>query len=222
MSTEHLATLRQSIPRIGKLLLHLEPTHHLESVADVNAAFLTAHGIRAVLWDVDGTLMAYHASDVDPTFSHVRAMFSDGPARHAILSNCDEDRFVALAKIFPEVPLIRGYGTVGGLVYRHRLGSVDTHSQADAARILAGGGRQIRKPSAELVRYGMRVLEESDPLTVLMVGDQYLTDVASANLAGVQSVKVRTFRQDSFPPSIRASQRIEQILYRFFYHSRGS
>jgi len=217
MSTEHLATLRQSIPRIGKLLLQLEPTYHLDSVAQVDAAFIEQHGIRVVLWDVDGTLMGYHATDVDPIFAHVRVMFRDGPGQHAILSNCDETRFLALGEIFPEVPLIRGYVSGDGTVLRYRLGTTDTHSTADVARILSSGGKQIRKPSAALVHYGMRLLDENDPQTVLMVGDQYLTDVASANLAGVQSVKVRTFRRDTFPRSIRTSQRIELMLYRLLY-----
>jgi predicted HAD superfamily phosphohydrolase YqeG len=198
----------------------MEPTYQLRSVAQVNSKFLEEHGIRAVLWDVDGTLMAYHGTDIDPQLPHVRELFRDGPARHAILSNCDERRFEALGQIFDEVPLIRGYTTTDGFVFRNRLHGQDTHSSSDVEQILSSGGRQIRKPSAELVHHGMQILQESDPLAVLMVGDQYLTDVASANLAGVRSAKVPTFRRDTFPVAIRISQLLESAIYALLYGRR--
>jgi len=216
MATDHLATLRQSIPRIRQLLSQLEPTYQLETVGEINAAFLERNCIRAVLWDVDGTIMSYHGKDVDPEFPHMRAMFRDGPARHAILSNCDEARFDELGRMFPEVPLLRGYSAPRESVFRYRLREIDTHTQEDIERLLATGGRQIRKPSGELIEYGMEVLEETDPQAVLMVGDQYLTDIASANLAGTRSAKVKTFRRDTFPRSIRTSQRLEILIYRLF------
>jgi predicted HAD superfamily phosphohydrolase YqeG len=191
MATEHLATLRQSIPRMRQLLSNIEPTFRFETVAHIDARFLSEQRIRAVLWDVDGTLMAYHATDIDPRFPLIRVLFREGPARHAILSNCDERRFDQLAEIFPEIPLLRGYTMAEGAVFRHVWHGTDTLTREAVSRIVANGGIQIRKPSAELVRYGMRVLEESDPQAVLMVGDQYLTDIASANLAGTRSAKVR-------------------------------
>jgi predicted HAD superfamily phosphohydrolase YqeG len=220
MATEHPATLRQSVPRLRKLLSQMEPTFELESVAHVDAAFILEHGIRAVLWDVDGTLMRYHGEDIDPQFQHVRRLFRDGPAWHAILSNCDENRFKGLGNIFPEVPLIRGYITNDGPAFRHRFGGVDTHSDAAVDRILSGGGRQMRKPASELIQYAMEIAEVHDPNAVLMVGDQYLTDVASANLAGVLSAKVATFRRNTFPAAIRASQMLESAIYALFYARR--
>lgn len=216
MATDHLATLRQSIPRIRQLLSQLEPTYQFETVGEIDAAFLHRNEIRAVLWDVDGTIMSYHGKDVDPAFPHLRAMFRDGPGRHAILSNCDEARFDGLGHMFPEVPLLRGYSAPRESIFRYRLLEIDTHTPEDIERLLASGGRQIRKPSGELIEYGMEVLGETDPQAVLMVGDQYLTDVASANLAGARSAKVRTFRRDTFPVSIRASQRLETLIYRLF------
>jgi len=185
-------------------------------VAEIDAAFLEQNQIRAVLWDVDGTLMSYHGKDVDPEFPHIGAMFRDGPAHHAILSNCDEARFDKLGRMFPEVPLLRGYAAPRESVFRFRLHEIDTHTPEDIEHLIAAGGRQIRKPSGDLVEYGMEVLKVTDPQAVLVVGDQYLTDIASANLAGTRSAKVRTFRRDTFPRSIRASQRLENLLYRVF------
>ncbi|UCG85769.1 MAG: HAD hydrolase-like protein [Gemmatimonadota bacterium] len=216
MATEHLATLRQSIPRLRQLISHIEPTFRFDTVADIDASFITEQGFRVVLWDVDGTLMAYHAGDVDARFPLIRVLFRDGPARHAILSNCDERRFDQLGQIFPEIPLLRGYATDEGPVFRHLWHGTDTHTSEALRHIQSNRGTQIRKPSGELVRYGMRVLGEADPQAVLVVGDQYLTDIASANLAGARSAKVSTFRQDTFPVSIRLSQHLENAIYRVF------
>jgi predicted HAD superfamily phosphohydrolase YqeG len=213
MSGDFLLTLRQSLPRMAQLLTKMRPTFDLDSAADVNAGFLERHGVQAVLWDVDGTVMAYHSQDVDPAFAHLRELFRNGPARHAMLSNCDEERFELLGRIFPEVPIVRGYTTDDGLVFRNRSGGRDTHDPGQVEELLANGDCQIRKPSGELVRYGMQLLEVGDPNSVLMVGDQYLTDVASANLAGARSAKVKTFRRDTFPLTIRFAQRLEQVLY---------
>jgi predicted HAD superfamily phosphohydrolase YqeG len=49
---------------------------------------------------------------------------------------------------------------------------------------------------------------------VALVGDQYLTDVATANLAGIRSIKVPTLGRASFPPSVRLLQRVDEWLYR--------
>ncbi|MFQ5703662.1 MAG: HAD hydrolase-like protein [Gemmatimonadales bacterium] len=213
MSTGQLSTLRQTIPQLWKILSCLQPTFRLDSVAEANAEFIGKHEFRGVLWDVDGTIMAYHGSDVDPAFPHLRSLFANGPARHAILSNCDEPRFDALAIIFPEIPIVRGYATPAGSVFRHKWRGEDTHTADAITAILASGGRQLRKPAGRLVRYTMELLEIDDPAAVLLVGDQYLTDVASANLAGARAAKVPTFRRDTFPLSIRMSQRLEWLLY---------
>jgi predicted HAD superfamily phosphohydrolase YqeG len=212
MSTDHVATIRHSLRRWLSLLGNLRPTFQVASVAEIDGAFLERHGIRAVLWDVDGTLMSYHGDDVDPAFPHLRTLLGDGSTRHAILSNCDEGRFEELGKIFSEIPVIRAYTSPTGPVFRHKLRGGDTHSANEVDAVLRSG-RQIRKPSGELVRYGMRVLDVHDPAAVLMIGDQYLTDVASANLAGTLSAKVRTHRRDTFPTSLRLGQNLERLVY---------
>lgn len=216
MALDQLATVRQTIPRLGRLLTRLRPTFQLNSVSNIDADFLTTHGFEAVLWDIDGTIMAYHADDIDPAFHHLRDMFRNGPGRHGVLSNCDEERFVFLGEVFQEIPVFRGYHTDAGSVFRHRVGGTDTHTDSEIAALLSEGGRQIRKPSGELIEYAMSVFQVVDPSTVLMVGDQYLTDVASANLAGARSAKVRTFRKDTFPWLIRFSQVVEGLVYRAF------
>jgi predicted HAD superfamily phosphohydrolase YqeG len=213
MAHDRFATLRQSLPRIWKLLSELEPTFRIQTVSEIDGDFIERNDIRGILWDVDGTLMSYHAKDIDQQFPHIRALFRDGPARHAILSNCDEVRFDVLAGMFPEVPVVRGYATPNEPVFRYKLGGTDTHSPEEIQHILSHNGVQIRKPSGELIRYGMQLLGVDDPDAMLMVGDQYLTDIASANLAGARSAKVPTFRRETFPFPIRVSQRVERVLY---------
>ena len=212
-----LSTLRQTLPRLWRLRSQLQPTFHLDTVAAIDTAFLQHHGIRAVLWDVDGTVMSFHGGDVDPAFPHVRKLFRDGPGRHAILSNCHESRFEELGRMFPEVPIVRAYSTATGPIVRVKQRGGDTHTSHEVLELLNAGGRQIRKPSGELVGYCMHVLEEKDPNSVLIVGDQYVTDVASANLAGIRSAKVRTFRRDTFPRALRFSQALEATLYRVMH-----
>jgi len=65
------------------------------------------------------------------------------------------------------------------------------------------------------VRAALAELDIADrPEAALMVGDQYFTDIASANLAGVRSAKVPTLHRASFPAPVRWSQRLEAVLYR--------
>ena len=48
---------------------------------------------------------------------------------------------------------------------------------------------------------------------VAMVGDQYLTDVAGANLGGIRSIKLPTLAPETFRRSVRAGQIAETVLY---------
>lgn len=211
---DQLLTFRQTVPQLVRVLRNMRPTYHFTSVASLNASFFEDNALAGGIWDIDGTLMAYHAEDVAPEFrTQIRALFRRGPGRHVILSNSGENRFRALGSIFPEIPVIRGYQTSAGPVRRCILGGVDTHSRAEIDDILKGGGQQIRKPSGQLIRFAMEEIGVDDPRQVVMVGDQYLTDVASANLAGALSVKVRTYQRESFPLNIRLSQRLEGLVY---------
>jgi FMN phosphatase YigB (HAD superfamily) len=67
----------------------------------------------------------------------------------------------------------------------------------------------LRKPDARIMRFAVEQLGVPAE-AVLMVGDQYWTDVAGAGLAGLRSAKVPTAGQSTFPPAIRAFQRIER------------
>jgi HAD-hyrolase-like len=72
--------------------------------------------------------------------------------------------------------------------------------------------RSIRKPSVPLLEYAVQVL--SVPVQeALVVGDQYLTDIAAANLVGVRSAKGPTLEPGSFGLPVRLLQLVRAGLY---------
>lgn len=209
-----LMTARQTLPRLTRVLREMKPTFSLGDVREIDFDFLAGHEIEALIWDVDGTLMSYHAKRIAAELSpHMDELFAATSLEHAVLSNCDETRFEELKDIFPHVPLIRAYRGPEGVITRTARGGSDTHTLDEIRALLDLGYEQIRKPSADLILHALSVIAVPGERTV-MVGDQYLTDVASANLGGIRSVKVDTFARNTFPRSIRFSQRLERILYR--------
>ena len=230
MSATWAQTARRLLPRLVRLSGEIRPTFHLDSVTDLSPGALRELGIEAVLWDVDGTLMAHHADRVDPALAPAfEALLTAPGLRHAIVSNCQEIRFAELGIIFPGVPVVLGYEAGVGGAYRIRRGASEEWRGLEGVRTMDGqewpgqsgsrvDQRPIRKPSRRLVRAALEELGLADrPEAALMVGDQYFTDIASANLAGVRSVKVRTLHRGSFPAPVRLSQRLEAMLYRLKY-----
>ncbi len=224
MSSGWLLTARRIVPRLARLSREIRPTYHLGSVRDLDASRLRSLGIEAVLWDVDGTLMAHHATRVDPDLARTfESLLASDALQHVIVSNCLRDRFEALATIFPGVPVVTGYETGDGAAFVIRRDSSEEWSGAAGAenafaRGASGEWRAIRKPSRRLVGAALGEVGLADrPEAALMVGDQYFTDIASANLAKMQSAKVPTLHRSSFPATVRNFQRIEEVLFRLTY-----
>jgi predicted HAD superfamily phosphohydrolase YqeG len=222
----YIHTARRILPALFRMMGKIDPTFEIPDVSAIDDDFLRAHGIRGLIWDVDGTLTAHHAPEVDPAIDARFAALRDRPdLRHAIVSNCPMDRFHQLGDLFPDLPLVLGFETPDGdafwVLEDHRL----TAHGVGRDRLVAGsdGIRPLRKPSAALVHAAMRVMGlEDTPEAVLMVGDQHFTDIAAANLAGVRSAKVATLHRSSFPPVLRVAQRFEAVLYRLRGVVRGS
>lgn len=180
----------------------------------MSAEFVRREGILAVVWDVDGTLMSYHASGVDPAFLPTIATLREMGVAQAVLSNCGEERFVDLGRIFPEFPVVRAYELGADRTYRVLHEGRDSLGKEAAEALLGRGARQVRKPDGPLFLHAVSVLGCSSPTDALMVGDQFLTDVATANLAGGRSAKVPAWKRDTFPFPVRASQWLESAFYR--------
>ena len=218
MSATWIETARRLLPRLARVAREIRPTLHLDSVRDLSSRRLGRWGIGALLWDVDGTLMAHHAHRVDPGLAEAFEALLEAPGvRHAIVSNCQEERFAELGEIFPSIPVVLGYETREGAAFRIRHGSRTSWRGPGAVAASAEfrEARPIRKPSRRLVEAALAEVGLAHrPEAVLMVGDQYFTDIASANLAGIRSAKVPTLHRSTFPAPVRLSQRLEGLLYR--------
>src|SRR5262245_21102964 len=118
----------------------MRPTWHLDSLAAVDAGFLGTHGIRGIIWDVDGTLSGDRRPNLDPRAAPAfTALLGLAELRHVVLSNSGEQRFVELGGMFPGVPILRAYARGGEVLYRVRRGAEDTWSAAELERELARG-----------------------------------------------------------------------------------
>lgn len=206
-------TFAQSIGRMPLLIRNMRPTWSLPSLAALDAEFVSRHDIGGLIWDVDGTLTAYHLRDLHPgAETPFRALLALPGVRHAILSNADERRCAELASLFPELPVVRLYRNGETLVPRVLLGSTDSWTPEQHATMAAAGAVAIRKPSGPLVLEAARAIG-CEPARAVMVGDQYLTDVAGANLGGVRSVKLPTCGRETFPGAIKLSQLAERAIF---------
>ena len=213
-------TARRIGPRFFSIARQLRPTFHLAGAEAIDARFVQDNGIRGLIWDVDGTLMGRHRAELDPALtSSVGALFDAESVRHVIVSNCDEDRYRELCAIFPRIPILIGYETPGGPAFRVRRGDEESLDRADGVAVANPDPtwRLLRKPSAELAERAIQAMGGLPKREVLLVGDQYFTDIATANLAGIRSAKVPTLHPDSFPTTERIGHRIEPLLYRIFH-----
>ena len=206
-------TFVQVAPRLASLVGKMRPTWSLRSLSELTPAFLRANGLSGLVWDVDGTLTGDRRRQLLPeSETPFRALLAEPSLRHVILSNASEERFLELAGMFPTVPLLRGYALRGELLFRKIAGGTDCWTPEELAARLAEGAHVVRKPSAELIDLAVRELACAKG-EAAMVGDQYLTDVAGANLGGIRSIKLPTLAPETFRRSVRAGQIAETVLY---------
>jgi predicted HAD superfamily phosphohydrolase YqeG len=217
--TGWIHTARRVLPKFFKLSRRTAPTWRYDTVASIDPDALAKAGVDAILWDVDGTLMSHHAVEVDDA---VRERFdelsSDPRFRHAIVSNCQLPRLRQLGAMFPETPVLLGFATLDGPAFRVMESGQEVRFGPGVDRLPPAGSNEvgegvtpIRKPAAELVDAALeRIGFAGRPDRAVMVGDQYFTDIVSANLAGARSIKVRTMDPSSFPIAVRWSQRFEK------------
>ena len=147
------------------------------------------------------------------------ALLADEGLRHAILSNASEERFLQLGEMFPTLPILRGYALRGELLFRKIARGTDCWTREELAARLAAGAHAVRKPNAELIELALRELACAKDEAV-MIGDQYLTDVAGANLAGVRSIKLPTLAPETFRRTVRLGQIAENVVYALAHGGR--
>lgn len=208
-------TVRQSLPQLWRVLRHMRPTYHATSITEITPGFVRDLNIELILWDVDGTLGPWHCSELPPQPAQAWADLMGLPGvAHVILSNCADVRWLELGQMFPEIPVLRGFQGEAGPFLQQLLGGTETWVGGEPG---AEPARTLRKPSAELVQLALAAAHCSEPKTALMIGDQYLTDVAGATMAGILSIKLPTMERGSFPFAVRLLQRMEDILYPLFH-----
>jgi predicted HAD superfamily phosphohydrolase YqeG len=207
------STFFQTLPRLASVVKRMRPTWHLNTLSQVDAAFLKQHGIKALIWDVDGTLTGDRLTKLDPRAAPAFDALMKMPGlKHVILSNAGEHRFVELGSILPQMPILRAYRKGDEILYRRRLGNDDTWTPQEVESRIEAGAAVIRKPSDVLVAYALKELGLTKD-EVVMIGDQYMTDVAGANMGGVRSIKLPTLARETFRTSVRFSQRLELAIY---------
>jgi predicted HAD superfamily phosphohydrolase YqeG len=211
------STFFQTLPRLASVVKRMRPTWHLDTLAEVDEAFLRQHGIRGMIWDVDGTLTGDRLKQIDKRAdAPFHALIANPRLKHVVLSNAGEERYVELGSILPQMPILRAYRMHGQVLRRRRLGNFDTWTPQELEHKLAEGAAVIRKPSGELVDYALEELGLGKK-DVVMIGDQYMTDVAGANMGGVRSIKLPTLARETFRTSVRFSQRLELAIYAVLY-----
>ena len=211
-----IGTIMQVLPKIGSVLRNLEPTWHLRSLDLLDADFVANHRIKALIWDVDGTITKFHDTTVADDARAFRTLTTIPGLQHAILSNAGEDRFRELGTIFPEIPVLKGYWWKDAVALREILHGEDSWSPEQVVERTAAGAMPLRKPHGGLVRAVTHHLGLA-PADVVMIGDQYFTDIAGANLAGVRSLKLPAIGPETLPPGIRMGQVVERLVYRLLH-----
>ena len=214
------ATFVQVAPRLASLVGQMRPTWRVRSLAEVTPSFLRANGVRGLIWDVDGTLCGDGRRElIHESAGPFEALLADEGLRHAILSNASEERFLQLGEMFPTLPILRGYALRGELLFRKIARGTDCWTREELAGRLAAGAHVVRKPNAELIELALRELACAKDEAV-MIGDQYLTDVAGANLAGVRSIKLPTLAPETFRRTVRLGQIAENVVYALAHGGR--
>ena len=192
-------TFFQIWPRLFSLVGKMRPTWEVRSLAEVTPAYLRARDVRGLIWDVDGTLTGDRRTDLIPeSAGPFQALLADRDVRHVILSNASEER----------------------TLFRKLHRGVESGTADQLATRLADGAYVLRKPNTDLIDYAVRELG-CEKEHVAMVGDQYLTDVAGANLGGIRSIKLPTLAPETFRRTVRVGQIVETGLYALVHGRRG-
>jgi HAD superfamily phosphatase (TIGR01668 family) len=77
---------------MAPLLLEFSPAHRARSVREITAGFLSARGIRALVLDLDNTLVPWHGREVPPEVAGWLGEMSAAGVRLCIVSNTHRPR----------------------------------------------------------------------------------------------------------------------------------
>ena len=196
----------------GELLAKLNPKNliphrYVRTINDIDVEALVKAGIKGVIWDVDGNLMGYHQTEVDPRLKDKFEEFISSSLENVVLSNSNDKRFEELARIFAGyqgVKVLRMYekkGKVPGqrFVYRVIEGGVDNLYYDNVGRMTPlnadnfnrSGYDIVKKPSKQLIEYAIFQMRINDPKQAAMIGDNGFTDIMGGNFAGCYTLQTK-------------------------------
>ncbi|GAP02982.1 HAD superfamily hydrolase [Fructobacillus pseudoficulneus] len=162
----------------------LKPTYLVKSVYDLSVAELKDQGIKAVLTDLDNTLLAWNNPNGTPELHAWLQELKEADIEVVVVSNNTWDRV------------------------KKAVAGLDVDYVAWSLKPLPRGILKVLK------KQGLKKEE------VLMVGDQMLTDVWAAHLAGVRSVLVKQLvESDMWQTWLNRS--IEKLAKRIIYRKFG-
>nr|NLI50135.1 HAD hydrolase-like protein [Propionibacterium sp.] len=183
--------------------LALTPDLVARSVRSVtpDAVRRLAPGVRALCFDIDGTITDYHAPAIEPPDAEHLRSFREAGFRTFVISNCYGERVEQVHRLFD--PLVTAVFTP--------VDCVDPAVPGDHAS-------RHRKPAPDMVLLAAaRAGGADDPVRpdeVLVVGDQLLKDVAAARAAGARALLVPRLGQSDHL-GVRLFQRpLEAVLRR--------
>lgn len=137
------------------MINQFKPTWMIPAIYNVTPAQLRAQGVKAVLADLDNTLIAWDNPDGTPELKKWLHALQDAGIPLVVVSNNSKPR-IAKALVSLELPFV-----------------------SRALKPLPFGIARARR------NLGLRKSE------VVMVGDQYITDMWAAHMAGVASILVQ-------------------------------
>jgi|GEM_PF-1362577 len=159
---------------MGRFLDQLCPTYITSSVETLTPDLFEKNKNRilgrvdAVAFDVDGTLMNHHDTELDDSVKKMLYSLSETGLRLFIISNAYDSRAKELKDIFS-----KGFDM-------RVITPVDVAGSMDP--------KKFRKPNPSMIQLALSELGEHEEF--MMVGDQMLKDVLSAQRADVLSMLV--------------------------------
>ncbi len=166
----------------------LKPKDLLNSVFDLSPAFLEQRGIKALLLDIDNTIVPHGKLESSPAdLERVRRWLEPFQAADIALR----------------------------IVSNARPSRIRFHSQALGIKAV-GSGRTAGKPFAPVFRTAIAEVG-LPPEQIAMLGDQVFTDVLGANHAGLHSILVRPM-SDNAKLHTKIARMLERVVLARFGH----
>ncbi|MDB5183958.1 MAG: family hydrolase [Candidatus Saccharibacteria bacterium] len=182
---------------MSEVLGRFRPTHIVRSIEGVTPEALEASGlgdIDAIAVDSDGTGTDYHAEFIEDSVRETYMTLARAGIRLYVVTNSYNAR----------VDTLRG-------MYEHS----ELGMKVITPEMVSGGDnpKKYRKPKSDM----LELIQQEVGSRVLMIGDQMMKDVWSANKAGAPSVLLPR-RGEGDDPNVRRFQRPVELRLRQRLH----